>query len=132
MIHHVTLKIGPSQVAECVRFYAIFGFRTVEVPTGIAGRAAWLERDAGPHQQIHLMFDDASRPAPGHFALVCPQYEATLQALRSAGHEIERRAEHWGSPRAYVRDPGQNLVEMMQRPPEPGRWTAEAPRESPE
>ena len=38
-------------------------------------------------------------------------------ALRDAGHDVEPRAEHWGSPRAYVRDPAGNLVELMAFPP---------------
>jgi catechol 2,3-dioxygenase-like lactoylglutathione lyase family enzyme len=122
MIHHVTLQIAPSHLRDCIAFYAILGFDEVEPPAGIAGRAVWLERhvDAGaalPSQQVHLMPEPGASAPPGHFALVCPEYEATLQALRAAGHEVEPRRQHWGSPRSYVHDPAGNLVELMERPP---------------
>lgn len=108
------------------------------VPEGIASRAVWLEyesatsgagsQDAGATsgaglpapgggQQIHLMFGDGASPEAGHLALVCPDYDATLLALRDAGHEVEPRREHWGAPRAYARDPAGNLVELMAWPP---------------
>ena len=53
----------------------------------------------------------------GHVAVVVDDYERTFEALERGGHEPERRAEHWGSPRAYVRDPAGNLVELMAFPP---------------
>ncbi len=100
------------------------------MPTGIAGRAEWLEEgitdrgaSAGGHPlpaggpQVHLLFGDDTRPEAGHLALVCAEYDATVERLRAAGHEVEPRREHWGSPRAYVRDPAGNLVELMAWPP---------------
>ena len=57
------------------------------------------------------------RPDPGHFALVLPDYHAVLERLRDAGHDVDPRREPWGSPRAYVRDPAGNLVELMASPP---------------
>jgi catechol 2,3-dioxygenase-like lactoylglutathione lyase family enzyme len=68
-------------------------------------------------QQIHLMFGDDPSPEAGHLALVCPDYDATVDALRAAGHDVEPRREHWGSPRAFVRDPSGDLVELMAWPP---------------
>jgi len=53
-------------------------------------------------------------------AVVVDEYDATLGAVRNAGHDVEPRAEHWGSPRAYVRDPAGNLVELMAFPPDRG------------
>jgi catechol 2,3-dioxygenase-like lactoylglutathione lyase family enzyme len=46
-------------------------------------------------------------------------YDDVLATLREAGHDPEPRAEHWGSPRAYVRDPAGNRVELMAFPPSP-------------
>jgi catechol 2,3-dioxygenase-like lactoylglutathione lyase family enzyme len=40
-------------------------------------------------------------------------YDATIEQLRRDGHEIDPRTAHWGSPRAYVRDPAGHLVEVM-------------------
>jgi catechol 2,3-dioxygenase-like lactoylglutathione lyase family enzyme len=118
MIHHITREIPPASLDGCIAFYAILGFRQVEVPEGIAGRAVWLQaQTATGAQQVHLMPVASASAASGHFALVCPGYEATVQDLREAGHEVEPRRPHWGSPRSYVRDPAGNLVELMARPP---------------
>jgi catechol 2,3-dioxygenase-like lactoylglutathione lyase family enzyme len=122
MIQHVTHRIPRSRLQDCVSFYEILGFRQVQAPPGIAGRALWLQAEDG--DQVHLMpgDDEPTAPGEGHFALVEPDYEITLDRLRAAGHEVEPRREHWGSPRSYVRDPAGNLVELMQwAPGTPGR-----------
>ena len=110
MIQHVTRQIAPSQLEACVDFYAMLGFQQVPVPAGIAGRALWLERH---RTQIHLMPVEGVLPAPGHVGVVVADYEVTVAKLRDAGHEVQPRREHWGSPRSYVHDPFGNLVELM-------------------
>jgi catechol 2,3-dioxygenase-like lactoylglutathione lyase family enzyme len=110
MIQHVTRLIQPARLRECVEFYGLLGFREVDPPAGIAGRAVWLER---AQTQIHLMFSDDAKPEQGHVGVVIERYEATLAALRRGGYYVEPRREHWGSPRAYVRDPAGHLVEVM-------------------
>jgi catechol 2,3-dioxygenase-like lactoylglutathione lyase family enzyme len=110
MIQHVTREIPPSTLNQCVDFYAILGFAVVPVPPGIEGRAVWL---AHGDAQIHLVPTTAAQLERGHFGVVVEDYAGTLQALRRAGHEADRRREHWGSPRAYVRDPAGQLVELM-------------------
>ena len=110
MIQHVAREITAETLNSCVDFYAILGFAPVPVPDGIAGRAAWLER-AGT--QIHLLFAADAQPERGHIAVVVDGYDETVSALRAAGHEVEPRRAHWGSPRACVRDPAGHLVEMM-------------------
>jgi hypothetical protein len=110
MIQHVTREIPPSTLNQCVDFYAILGFTVVPVPPGIKGRAVWL---AHGDTQIHLVPTTAAQLERGHIGVVVEDYAGTLQALRRAGHEPDRRREHWGSPRAYVRDPAGQLVELM-------------------
>jgi catechol 2,3-dioxygenase-like lactoylglutathione lyase family enzyme len=88
----------------------MLGFEAVEVPPGIAGRAVWLERCG---TQIHLMPKADASAASGHVGIVIERYEATVRRLRSEGHQVQPRREHWGSPRAYVHDPAGNLVELM-------------------
>jgi catechol 2,3-dioxygenase-like lactoylglutathione lyase family enzyme len=110
MIQHVTRQIRPSQLDRCVQFYEMLGFEQVPVPAGIAGRALWLERR---RTQIHLMPTEDAVPSSGHVGIVVESYADTVDRLRDAGHEVEPRREHWGSPRAYVRDPAGNLVELM-------------------
>ena len=115
MIQHVALEVAPARVAECVAFYALLGFEEVEPPDSLRDRAAWVERGA---TQLHLLFVDEPQALPaGHVAVVAEEWEATVERLRSAGHEVDPRREHWGSPRAYVRDPAGNLIELMERPP---------------
>jgi catechol 2,3-dioxygenase-like lactoylglutathione lyase family enzyme len=110
MLHHVTRPIQPSTLEECVRFYGLLGFAPVAAPPGAAGRAAWLER-AGT--QIHLMLAQDAGPERGHIGVVLEHYDATIAELREHGHAVEPREPHWGSPRAYVRDPAGHLVEVM-------------------
>ena len=69
---------------------------------------------------------DEPRTLPeGHFAVILDDYERTLAALREAGRAPEPRTEHWGSPRAFVRDPAGNKVELMAFPP--GARPSQAP-----
>jgi catechol 2,3-dioxygenase-like lactoylglutathione lyase family enzyme len=114
MIQHVTREISPSQLEKCASFYGILGFRRVPAPPGIEGRAVWLER---ARTQIHLMLVPEPTPQSGHVGVVLDCYEATVDRLRDQGYEVQPRREHWGSPRAYVCDPGGNLVEVMAWPP---------------
>ncbi len=115
MIHHATREIPPAELERSIEFYGMLGFVSVPVPPGIGSRAVWLEH-AGT--QIHLMPVEDARPASGHVAVIVEgNYDQTVDILRRAGYEVEPRREHWGSPRAYVRDPAGNLVELMAWPP---------------
>ena len=126
-IHHATREVPPPELEACVEFYALLGFRRVQEPAGITGRAVWLQSG---RTQIHLMPKPEAAPQSGHVAVIAPGYEETLERLRAGGHEVESRREHWGSPRAYVHDPAGNLVELMAWPPDatevvPGRGSGE-------
>ena len=118
MIQHVTREIRHSELGQCVAFYGLLGFEPVPVPAGISGRAVWLEHSG---TQIHLMFAadavTADRRPSGHVGVVVPGYDETVQRLRAAGHSVQPRRPHWGSPRAYVHDPIGNLVEVIAFPP---------------
>jgi len=115
VIQHVTLEVGREQGDECAAFWALLGFERVEPPPSLAERAAWLEHGS---TQVHLMWVEDPVVLPrGHVAVVLDDWEGMLESLRAAGHEVEPRREHWGSPRAYVHDPAGNLVELMAFPP---------------
>lgn len=114
MIQHVTFPIPKGLVAECAAFWRLLGFTDAEPPPSLADRAHWLQR--GP-TQVHLLYDEEGHARAGHVAVVVDDYEATFDALRAAGHAPEARAQHWGVPRGYVRDPAGNLVELMAAPP---------------
>src|SRR5437763_9898918 len=111
MLQHVTIELTAEQVEPCVRFYALLGFAQVEPPESLAGRATWVERDG---TQVHLMpVDDPVVPPSGHHAVLLSDYDATLAALRDAGFDPERRQEHWGAARSFVRNPAGHRVELM-------------------
>jgi catechol 2,3-dioxygenase-like lactoylglutathione lyase family enzyme len=110
MIHHVTREVRPTILQPCLEFYALLGFEPVTPPAALAERAAWLR--LGP-TQLHLLLNPDAVPATGHVAIVAGDYDSLLARLGSAGHSVEPRREHWGSPRGYVRDPAGNLVELM-------------------
>jgi catechol 2,3-dioxygenase-like lactoylglutathione lyase family enzyme len=107
----VTLELRRELVEDCVAFYELLGLVRVDPPPSLAERAAWMQGEA---TQIHLMWVDEPVALPrGHVAVLAESYEQVVEALRSAGHEVEPRQEHWGAPRSYVRDPAGNLVELM-------------------
>ena len=115
MLHHVTFEVRPGDREATAAFYELLGFRRAEPPASLRDRALWLERG---DTQIHLMrVDEPVTLRRGHAAVIAPEYEQTIERLRAAGHEPEPREEHWGSPRAFVRDPADNLVEVMAFPP---------------
>jgi catechol 2,3-dioxygenase-like lactoylglutathione lyase family enzyme len=116
MIQHVSLESRPADAEALVAFFGLLGFREVEPPPPLRDRARWLQ--SGP-TQVHLLWtDDPTYVPKGHVAVVAPEYDATVEALRAAGHEVEPRKEHWGAPRSYVRSPGGHLVELMSVPPD--------------
>ncbi len=115
MLQHVALEIRPEQIQDCADFYRLLGFEEVAPPETIADRAAWVEREG---TQVHLLKTDEPTVLPsGHLAVVAEDYAATMSALEQAGHQPDQRSPHWGAPRAFVKDPAGNLVEIMAWPP---------------
>ena len=111
MLHHVALETRPADIDACVAFWALLGFEVVDPPATLRDRATWVERDG---QQIHLMLaDDPVTMPSGHVAVVEPAYEAVVERLRAAGHEVDPREPHWGAPRCFVLDPAGHRVEVM-------------------
>jgi catechol 2,3-dioxygenase-like lactoylglutathione lyase family enzyme len=115
VLHHVALETRRGDVEAALSFWAILGFERVPAPASLRDRAVWLQRGA---TQVHLLLtDDPVVPAAGHAAVVVQDYDATVAALRAAGHPAEPRAEHWGAPRTVATDPTGHRVEVMAAPP---------------
>jgi catechol 2,3-dioxygenase-like lactoylglutathione lyase family enzyme len=115
VIQHVALETARADAEPAEGFWRLLGFEPVDPPASLRERAAWLQR--GP-TQIHLLWaEHPTAPPEGHVALVADDYEATLARLEEAGHPVDRRQEHWGAPRAFVRAPGGHRVELMAAPP---------------
>jgi catechol 2,3-dioxygenase-like lactoylglutathione lyase family enzyme len=115
MLQHVALETRPADVEASLAFWALLGFEQVTVPPGLAGRTHWVQRGDA---QIHLLLtDDPVVPQAGHAAVVADDYDATIAALRAAGHPVDPRSQHWGAPRAFVTSPSGHFVEVMAAPP---------------
>jgi catechol 2,3-dioxygenase-like lactoylglutathione lyase family enzyme len=115
MLHHVAIEVTPEQAPGCRDFYRLLGFVPVQPPPSLRDRALWLEHDG---TQVHLLLaPEPVTPPEGHLAVVVEDYQRVIEALSQAGHSPQARAEHWGSPRAYVRDPAGHRVEVMAFPP---------------
>ncbi|HEY0391691.1 MAG TPA: VOC family protein [Solirubrobacterales bacterium] len=115
MLHHVGIEVSPAQIEHTIELFQLLGFELVQPPVTLS-EFTWLERDG---TQVHLMPSDAPTVPPrGHTALVVGDFEPTFAALAEHGFEIERRREHWGTPRALVFTPDGHRVELMARPPQ--------------
>jgi catechol 2,3-dioxygenase-like lactoylglutathione lyase family enzyme len=111
VIQHVALETQPADGPAATVFWETLGFTLIEPPPTLRDRAAWLERNG---TQIHLLWtDEPTAQRAGHVAVVVPDYAATLERLRAAGHQVESRTEHWGAARAFARAPGGHRVELM-------------------
>jgi catechol 2,3-dioxygenase-like lactoylglutathione lyase family enzyme len=117
MIQHVTRQIGPADLQACLDFYGLLGLAPVTPPPSIGDRAVWLASATAPNVHLHLLLAADARPERGHVAIVVSDYDGVVGRLRAAGHVVEPRREHWGAPRAYVRDPASNIVELMAAAP---------------
>jgi len=114
-LQHAAIETKPSDADALVAFFALLGFEEVAPPESLRGRTRWVQRDG---TQVHLLLtDDPVVPPSGHVAVVAPDYDATVAALRAAGHEVADRAQHWGAPRAFAIAPGGHRVEVMAAPP---------------
>jgi catechol 2,3-dioxygenase-like lactoylglutathione lyase family enzyme len=114
VLHHVGIEVAPVDIDRSIAFWELLGFERVEPPASLA-EFVWLESGG---TQIHLMPGDSPAvPARGHVAVLAPDFEAAVERLAAAGFEVERRAEHWGAPRAKAAAPGGHIVELMAAPP---------------
>jgi catechol 2,3-dioxygenase-like lactoylglutathione lyase family enzyme len=117
MLQHTSLEVPPDRVRECVAFWELLGFEEMAAPPLLGGRFTWVQREG---TQIHLIpVDDPVTMREGHVAVVAPDYDTSLRLLLDAGFELRAGTNAWDAPRAFVRDPAGNLVEVMSKPPIP-------------
>ena len=115
MLQHVTLEARPDQIDACVVFWNLLGFERVTPPPLLRDRFVWLERNG---TQIHLMPRDTPVTTDqGHAAVVVDDYPGVLNALHQRGFASRPGSNAWDAPRAFVRDPAGNHVELMSAPP---------------
>jgi catechol 2,3-dioxygenase-like lactoylglutathione lyase family enzyme len=115
VIQHVALETAPGDREAAIAFWRLLGFEPADPPPALRDRADWLQAGG---TQIHLLWTDSPTAVPeGHVAVVAADYDATLERLRAAGHDVDPRTEHWGAARCFVRAPGGHRVEVMAAPP---------------
>jgi catechol 2,3-dioxygenase-like lactoylglutathione lyase family enzyme len=121
MLQHVTFEIGSGDVEATVGMWALLGFERMEPPPLLRDRFVWVARGTS---QIHLQpHEHPTVTDQGHAAVVVDDYEGTLAALRAAGFDPRPGLDAWDAPRASLRDPAGNLVEVMSAAPQPP-WPA--------
>jgi catechol 2,3-dioxygenase-like lactoylglutathione lyase family enzyme len=119
VLQHVSLEVPAPEAEACAAFWRLLGFKRVEAPEEIAEYVVWVERDG---TQIHLILTDPAHttvPKLGHAAVVVEDFDATLESLRAAGHEVDESRRLWGARRAFAVGPGGHRVELMESPPPP-------------
>jgi hypothetical protein len=115
VLQHVSIEVPQDQVARTIEFWGLLGFEQEAAPEPIAPYVTWLAREG---TQIHLIHtDEATVPPLGHAAVVAPDFEESVKALREADFEVEDARELWGASRAFAIAPAGHRVELMASPP---------------
>jgi catechol 2,3-dioxygenase-like lactoylglutathione lyase family enzyme len=115
VLHHVSLEVAPDDVEGAIEFFELLGFALISAPDPIARFVTWLEAEA---TQVHLIHTpEPTTPVLGHPAVVARDFEATVEALRRAGYQVDHADELWGEPRAFALMSSGQRVELMAAPP---------------
>jgi hypothetical protein len=107
--HHANLGVRPDQeAAEHAFLVEVLGYRRLDPPTELAGRAQWFGSDDGV--EIHLSVDAEHRPARmAHTAVEID--DDVVQRLEQAGIPF-RRAEFGDLHLVLCEDPAGNRWEL--------------------
>ena|SRR5687768_4256275 len=113
-LHHVNVTVPPDAEAEAKNFYGnVLELEQLSKPAGTRSSGGWYQ--IGPNQ-LHLSVKTEGRGSlTGHVCLTVSDLSAAENRFREAGVEIipdPRPIE--GTSRFYVRDPGGNMLEIVQ------------------
>jgi catechol 2,3-dioxygenase-like lactoylglutathione lyase family enzyme len=115
-LHHVNVTVPPALEAATKEFYgAVLGLEQVPKPAAARQTGAWYQIGA---TQLHLSVEDeAIGPLSSrHICFDVSDLGAAEKRFREAGVEIIPDPRSMpGTPRFYVRDPGGNQLEIVQR-----------------
>jgi catechol 2,3-dioxygenase-like lactoylglutathione lyase family enzyme len=113
-LHHVNVTVPSELELETKNFYRfVLGLPELPKPEGTRKSGAWYQMGAA---QLHLSLEDGSQLSSRHICLTVKDLDAAEQRFRGAGVEIiadERPLA--GTRRFYVRDPGGNQFEIVER-----------------
>jgi catechol 2,3-dioxygenase-like lactoylglutathione lyase family enzyme len=114
-LHHVNVTVIAELEQETKQFYGeVLGLEPIPKPSGSRSSGAWYQTGAS---QLHLSVEaENSGPLSSrHVCFAVPELSAAEMRFREASVEIipdPRPIE--GRPRFYVRDPGGNMLEIVQ------------------
>ena len=114
-LHHVNVTVPPELERETKEFYGeVLGLKQVPKPSGSRASGAWYQ--IGPNQ-LHLSVENEDRGplSSRHICFEMADLVGAESKFREAGVEIipdPRPVE--GRSRFYVRDPGGNMLEIVQ------------------
>lgn len=114
-LHHVNVTVPPELERQAKEFYGdVLGLKQVPKPGGSRPSGAWYQIGAN---QLHLSVENENGGALSsrHLCFAVSDLKATENNFREAGVEIipdPRPVE--GRTRFYVRDPGGNMLEIVQ------------------
>ena len=115
-LHHVNVTVPSALEAATKRFYgAVLGLEELPKPAGTRKSGAWYQ--IGP-VQLHLSIEDEAGGllSARHICFAVSDLDETQRRLHNAGVEIipdDRPIP--GARRFYVRDPGGNRIEIVER-----------------
>ena len=115
-LHHVNVTVRPDLETATKKFYgSVLGLEELPKPKGTRNSGAWYR--IGP-LQLHLSLEDEAdgRLSTRHICLTVSDLGSAEKRFREAGVEIipdERPIP--GTRRFYVRDPGGNQIEIVER-----------------
>lgn len=115
-IDHVNVVVPKSEEDASKRFYgSVFGLQEIPKPLELrANGGAWYQLGS---VQLHLSAkaDGDANARKGHVCFLVADVAAAEERLRSEGVAIIPDDQPVpGNPRFYVRDPGDNLIEIAQ------------------
>jgi len=115
-LHHVNVTVPSALEAATKEFYGtVLGLEQVPKPAAARQSGAWYQIGA---TQLHLSVEDEARGplSSRHICFAVPDLGEAEKRFREAGVEIIPDPRPMpGTPRFYVRDPGGNLLEIVQR-----------------
>lgn len=114
-LHHVNVTVPTELERQAKEFYGqVLGLKQVPKPSSSRPSGAWYQIGA---TQLHLSIENENRESLSsrHVCFAVSDLKAAENKLREAGVEIipdPRPIE--GTSRSYVRDPGGNMLEIVQ------------------
>jgi catechol 2,3-dioxygenase-like lactoylglutathione lyase family enzyme len=115
-LHHVNVTVPRELETATKKFYgSVLGLQELPKPEGTRPSGAWYQ--IGP-VQLHLSIEDETdqRLSTRHVCYTVDDIVGAEDDFRRAGVEVISDPRPIpGRPRVYLRDPGGNLIEIVER-----------------